>query len=63
MTTAPDAPPVPRRRDVWPGSDPKLSGSVKRTQRPPLTTARKDELAPWCLSGPKLASGPLKMSR
>ena len=39
------------------------SGSVTRTQRPPLTTARNDEFAPWCLSGPKLASGPLKMSR
>ena len=40
-----------------------VSGSVKRIQRPPLTTARNDELAPWCLSGPKLTSGPLKMSR
>ena len=38
------------------------SGSVTRTQRPPLTTARKDELAPWCLSAAKLTSGPLKMS-
>ena len=39
------------------------SGSVNRVQRPPFTTARNDELAPWCLFGPKFASGPLKMSR
>lgn len=42
--------------------DQKLRGSVRHTQRPSLTTARNDELAPWCLSGPKLTSGPLKMS-
>ena len=40
----------------------KVSGSVRRTQRPPFTTARNEEFAPWCLSGPKLTSGPLKMS-
>src|SRR6266850_5614439 len=55
------------RMGVWgPSRDPhvqKLSGSVRRTQRPPFTTARNDEFAPWCLSGPKFASGPLKMSR
>src|SRR5438045_3605312 len=38
------------------------SGSVRRVQRPPFTTARNEEFAPWCLSGPKLTSGPLKMS-
>ena len=42
--------------------DQKVKGSVTRTQRPPLTIARNDELAPWCLSRPKLTSGPLKMS-
>src|SRR4029079_1439934 len=41
----------------------KLSGCVRRTQRPPFTTARNDEFAPWCLSGAKFTSGPLKMSR
>src|SRR5262249_16692159 len=40
-----------------------VSGSVRRTHRPALTTARNDEFARWCLSGPKVASGRLKMSR
>ena len=43
-------------------NDQNVSGSVRRTQRPPFTTARNDELAPWCFVALKLASGPLKMS-
>jgi hypothetical protein len=52
----------PRVSTRGPPRNQNVSGSVRRTQRPPFTTAKNDELAPWCLSGAKFTSGPLKMS-
>src|SRR5262249_17765088 len=40
----------------------KPKGGVTRVQRPSFTIARNEEFAPCRMFGPKVTSGPLKMS-